>query len=529
MGHFLDHFSRWSRKWLLVHLLGISTKAIAKEDMQVDFRAEQLESDIIDEEPCKKLKNNVFFGLEKCIIQADSAIYYKNRRLIEAQGRVRIVHEDGSTILADQLFYDEKDNLAKLRGQVIYTSGEVTFHTDHFDYNTETKQGRFMQGGKLIEGDNVLTSESGYYNDLDKAATFEQGVELSNPDYTLQCDSLAYNTVTKIAKFAGTTQITSKDGKHTLITHEEGEYNTGNQQSTFIQSKVETDAYTLYGDLMRADRIAGVYTVTGRVRLVAKDDDVVLEGDHGQCKKKEGTAQVYGNALMTKHLGEDTLYLSADTFLATESKLNDGQTKTTVRAYHNVKLYKEDLQGKADSLVYQSTDSMIHFDGDPIFWSGGSQLTADTVYLLLRDKALSEMHMDNHAFVASEDVTGNYNQLRGRNMTAFFKENKIASIEIEGNAESIYFVADDQGRLKGMNHLQCSAISMAIEDEEIGKIKFNTKPIGAFYPSQKVVEGVKKLDNFYWRGHERPTKQEVIAHGYGTCEAYKQFKLLPER
>jgi lipopolysaccharide assembly outer membrane protein LptD (OstA) len=522
-----------SRSWklLFIVLLSVCTAARAQDQMKVKFSAEYLESGIISGEPCTILANNVVFGLEECTIKADNAIYYKDRKLIEAQGRVGIIYEDdGAAITADRLLYDEENHLAKLRGHVIYKSDGITFYTDHFDYDTETKQGYFAEGGRLIEGDNLLTSVCGQYNNLDKTAIFEREVTLTNPDYTLQCDRLRYNTVTKIAQFAGATKITGKDGKHTLTTHEEGEYNTSSQQSTFSQSKIETDAYILYGDLLRADSAAEIYTATGHVRLVAKEDDVTIVGDYGQYKKKEGTAEIHGNTLMTKVLEDDTLYLSADTFIATESKSTDDHgTDIKVRACHNVKFYKEDFQGKADSMVYESAGSSIYFDGAPIFWSYASQLTADSAYIVLRDKEFREMHMDIHALVISEDAAGNYNQLRGKSMVAFFKKNKIDSVEIAGNAESIYFVADDNRQLKGMHHIRCSQINVLIEEEAIAGITFQNNPVGVFYPLQKITEEARKLDTFHWRISERPTKKEVIEHGYGTEKAYKKFKLNQKR
>ena len=276
--------------------------------------------------------------------------------------------------------------------------------------------------------------------------------------------------------------------------------------------------------MLRIDQATEIYTVTGHVKLIAKAEGVTIVGDHGQYQREQGIAQVSGNTLMTKVLEEDTLYISADTFVATEGQLSDGRANTTVHAHHNVKLYKEDFQGKADSMVYQSADSTIYFYGDPIFWSYANQLTADSVYLLLQDKAFGELHMKAHAFVVSEDAVGNYNQLRGKDMVASFKENKLDAIKIDGNAESIYFVVDDKGQLKGMNHLRCSQIHIDIEEEAIASITFQLKPVGVFYPPNSIIEANKKLDNFNWRSGERPTKEEVVGLGYGTKEAYKRFK-----
>lgn len=505
---------------LLLLLLGGSTTVYAQTKQKMHIDAANLEVIEIDGELCKKLSGHVVLRFEQFTIEAAYALHYATQKLIEAQGDIKITHKDGATITADQLSYEEESQLAQLRGHVVYKSGTATFYTDCFDYDMGKKQGYFSQGGKLVEGGNVLTSEVGQYNDLDKEAIFHKKVTLVNQDYVLQCDTLRYNTVTKIARYVGPTKITSKDGKRTLTTNTGGEYNTRKQQSTFLQSKIETANYTLYGDLLRADQSEAVYMAIGNVKLIAKQDNVIISGDYGNYKKDQDKAEIYGNTLMTKPLEESTLYLSADTFVAQGL----GDSTTTVEASHNVKIYKEDLQGKADTMVYKSTESMIYFHGDPIFWNNDIQLTADTIHILLQDKALHTMYMDTNAFIVSEHTKGNYNQLQGSNVIAHFQDNTIHAIDIDGNAESIYFFTDEQGTLQGMNHLRCAQLRIDMKEGEIAKLIFQREPVGVFYPPQKIIEENKKLKHFCWRPAERPTKQEVVQHGYGTQRQYESFK-----
>ncbi len=523
-----DYRARWQKMLekiiCLPFLLFICGTAHAENKTKVSFSAEKLEPAVIDGETWKKLEGNVVFTFEELTIQADTAFYNDEKKLIEARGNVKVIHKDGVTIAADSLIYDEESQLAQLRDQVIYQSGTTTFYTDYLDYHMGTHKGHFIEGGKLIEGENTLMSESGYYDNIEKTAIFYQDVEMVNQDYTLQCDILHYNTVTKIAQFKGPTQIISRDRERILTTEEGGEYNTSSQHSTFAKSKIETRDYTLYGELIRADQAKEVYTATGNVALISKVDNVIISGDYGQYQKKEGISQVHGNTLMTKILEEDTLYISADTFVATENKQASDGTDAVVRAYHNVKIYKEGFQGKADSMVYQGADATIYFYGDPIFWSNESQLFADSVHILLQNRVFHEMHMNANAFVASEDKLGNYNQLKGRDMIAHFQENKIDYITIDGNAESLYFVIDEAAQLKGMNHLQCSHMRINIEEGEIASIAFQIKPQGTFYPPQLIQEEEKKLSNFKWSASERPTKQDVVEHGYGKYQEYERFK-----
>ncbi|MEM9416791.1 MAG: OstA-like protein [Bacteroidota bacterium] len=516
--------SRSITTWFLVLLLlGGYARADNQDDIQVKYGADHLENATINGEPCQKLRGNVVFNLEQLTIKADSALYYHKKRRIDAQGNIKIIHKDGSTMVADRLIYEEETQLAQLRGHVILKSEETIFYADHFHYNTKTKQGHFVQGGRLVEGDNVLTSEAGSYNDVDKIAVFQQHVKLVSPDYTVQCDKMHYNTVTKIAKFKGRTKITSNDGKQTLTTDKGGEYNTNNQQSTFVQSQVAIKQYTLYGSVLKKDKKG--YTATGQVRLVDKKEDIIIEGDHGKYQEEQGIAKVWGNGLMTKLLEEDTLYVSADTFEAIEDKATEESRFNTVKAYPNVKIYKDDLQGKADSLVYQEADSTLYFYGDPIFWSNKTQLTADSAHLLLQERAFDAMHMDTNAFVVSEDDLGNFNQIQGRSMVAHFKENKVDHVEIDGNAESIYFLMEKKGQLQGMNRMRCAHIHVLIKENGIAAINTQKKVVGAFYPPSLIPEDLKRLDNFSWRMDECPTKQEVVAHGYGTHPGYKAFKL----
>ena len=508
--------------------MGSPALAYGEETEQLSYGADDLDGQkTVDGEPYIRLRNNVVFKFGDLTITANRASYfYEKRKLIEAEDNVKIVHKDGSVVVADRLIYNEETQLAQLRSHVVYKSDATTFYTDHLDYNTKSKEGHFVKGGKLVEGDNVLTSRRGSYNDQDKTAIFEQKVKLVSQDYIVRCDTLHYNTVTKVARFKGKpTRIRSRDGKQRLETSGWGEYNTDSGQSTFAQSKVETDQYIIEGALINADQAKEEYKITGHVRLFFKEDEVIVEGDHGEVYKKQGKAKIYGNALMTKLLKEEKLYISADAFLATEKKVKGGKSENTVTASHNVKLYKEDFQGKADSMTYKETESRIYFHGDTVFWSKNNQLTAEEVYLLLQNKDLHELHMEKSVFLASKDELGNFNQLQGRDMVAYFQENKLSHIEIDGNAESIYFLLSDKKQLQGMNHLRCSHMRVEMEKNELSRIHFKTKPKGKFYPPHLIPEALKKLEHFNWRAGERPTRQEVVGHGYGTLPGYEAFKL----
>ncbi|MEM7055409.1 MAG: OstA-like protein, partial [Bacteroidota bacterium] len=469
----------WSS--LLVLMASFYAVSWARDKVKITYKADSLEGVEKGDESYKKLIDNVVFIHEGITIKADSAQYYDQKGMLEAYGHIEIIDQDGSAMVADRLLYDTNKKVVQLRDQVVYQSDTVTFYTDQLDYEANTKRGYFFNGGSLVEGDNTLSSDSGYYDDIDKSAIFYHRVELANKDYTLQCDTLRYNTITKIARFEGPTKITNKEGD-TLTTKEGGEYNTRNKSSVFKRSKVETGAYILSGNLLRADQTKDYYVATGNVQLIAKEQQVTITGDHSQYWQEKGLAQVHGNPLLQRVIDEDTLYLTADTLLVIQDKQASDSIDDVVLAYSNVQIYKSDLQGKADSMAYHSIDSTIYFYNEPVFWNYNNQITADTIRMVLNGQEFDKMYMDYNAFIAAEDALGNYNQLKGRDMVAYFRDNKIDYIDIEGNGESLYFAVDDSLQLVGMNYLKCSHMHIDMDNEHLSKISFFMQPTGLFYP-----------------------------------------------
>ena len=123
----------------------------------------------------------------------------------------------------------------------------------------------------------------------------------------------------------------------------------------------------------------------------------------------------------------DTLFLSADSLVSIESK--DPKLKRLL-AYNNVKIYKSDMQGIADSVAYVSADSMLNFYVNPVLWNAENQMTADTINILLRKKTVDKIIMINNSFVASQDSLLNFNQIKGREMVATFQSKKIHHVDV---------------------------------------------------------------------------------------------------
>jgi hypothetical protein len=182
-------------------------------------------------------------------------------------------------------------------------------------------------------------------------------------------------------------------------------------------------------------------------------------------------------------------------------------------AHHNFKMFKSDLQAKADSMFYSNSDSTIRCYVNPMMWTQGSQLSGDTIHLQMKHKKLDNMTMWPHAFIVNIEKTDSlhFNQVAGKRMRGFFKDDKLHRMLIEGNAESIYF-ARDSGKMtiSGMQRSLSSKIRADFKDNKVTNMGFYTKPENKYGPLNKFTEDDRVLKGFIWKPKDRPVSKESI-------------------
>jgi len=468
-----------------------------------------LEGGIKDGVSYKKLTENVTFTQGKTIIYCDSAFFYDETNSMIAYGHVRIEDmEDSVTITSDRLNYNGNGKVAELRGNVVYVDDSIKLYTDNLDYDMLNKSATYFKGGMIIDGINTLKSVNGIYDTEGKMMIFTDSVNMITPDFTMESDNLIYNMITKKAKTSSRTKITGKNGK-TITSQMGSEFDTRNGTYAFRAGEVDTDSYYLKGDELFFNDKLGSYSAKGNVYLLAKQDDIIITGDYANFWENKGMAKIFGDPLLKKILNEDTLYLRADTLVSINDSL---AVNRKLLAYNNVSLFKTDIQGRADSLVYYLSDSSIAFFNDPILWNAGSQITADTILTIVKNGTIDQLRTSGNSFIVSEDSTKNFNQIKGRRMIAYFDGKSIKNVDVTGNGESIYFVSDENNTkaMIGMNRIICSNMQIIFNENQVNDIRFYTNPDGNFTPPHELKDDAKKLEGFAWRIDERPSKREIL-------------------
>ena len=496
-----------------------------QEHDKLEYEADVLEGGKKDGVGYQKLIGNVKITQKNTIIHCDTALVFENTNSMEAFGNVKIEDlEDSVIITSNTLYYDGDGRTAKLRGNVAYADDSIKLYTDNLDYDMINKSANYFNGGKIIEGTKTLESEKGNYDTEGKMMIFTDSVIMTTADYTSKSENLVYNMITKRARISGDQAITTSDGI-VLQSKKGGEFDTEKGTSVFRVGEVDTDKYLLKGDELYFDNRLGSYSATGNVYLLAKEDSVIITGNNAHFWNDKGLAKVFGDPLLKKPLINDTLFLRADTLVSIDDSLSANKR---LLAYNNVMIFKSDLQGKSDSLAYFLSDSSITFYQDPILWNDGSQITADTISVVLKNGTIDQLQTSVDSFIISEDSTQNYNQIKGRNMVALFKGKSIDNVNVTGNGESIYFVADEENTktMMGMNRIICSNMKIIFLDNQVHDIRFYTNPDGKIIPPHELKDEDKKLEGFAWRIKERPTKRKILINPVEAQRIYEEERVI---
>ena len=452
---------------------------------------------------------NVKFTHKGTIFLCDSAVLVKKTNHLDAFGHVKILDGDSITLTAKTLNYNGNTKIAKLRTNVVLTKlDQMQLFTDFLDYDRNTEIATYFNQGKVVDSTNVLTSEKGYFNTHSSFSSFKTNVVGTNKEKTLLSDSLVYNTRTGIVYFVAPTEITDVDGN--VFNYTEGIYETKLKSSDLFKGVAESESYYMKGNKMNLDDIRGVYTITGNVYMLSKDENIIITGQKAIMNKKNGTTKIFDHPLLKMVDAKDTLYMTADTLVSIDSEDN---TQKRLLAYSNVVIFKKDLSGRSDSISYVQSDSTMTMYGEPVLWSGENQMSGDTIDIVIENSVLRKMLLYPKAFVASSDSAEYYNQIRGRSMVAWFNDEELDVVNVYGNGESLFFMRDDQTReLIGMNTIVCSDIILRFDDRKLTDASFLVQPEGKFIPPQELKPADIKLNGFMWRGDEKPKRSELLAN-----------------
>lgn len=181
-----------------------------------------------------------------------------------------------------------------------------------------------------------------------------------------------------------------------------------------------------------------------------------------------------------------------------------------VYGIRNVKSYKSNMQMVCDSLVVNSMDSTSTLYIKPIVWNIDNQITADSIILYTRNEQAHKAELYEFPILAQMMLDQKYNQIRGKYMETYFKNNDIDILYVDGNSECVYYREEDKEATAVINVASANMI-IYFENSQISDIKWYNDINFEVYPIEKITEKAKvTVTDFKWLPEGRPKSRYDI-------------------
>ena len=452
----------------------------------------------------QRLKGHVFFQQKDVFMKSDSAWFYEKENRLKAFGRVHIYQKDSFDLFGNYLEYDGNDENAIVKGNVELSDEDMTLRTESIIYDIPNKTAFYLQDGHINDNENDLISKTGKYFSRTKRFGFKNNVVLTNPKYKMTSDTLDYFTSNKTAYFYGPTYIKSKEN---TIYCNAGWYNTKTEESQFSKGAwIQGKENKLVADSLVYNRQTGIGKAFRDIILSDSQNNVKIFGAYAVYNQLQKKTTITINPLAIKIQKSDTLFLIADTLI----DQTDTSAKRAVRAFSNARFMNLDIQGKADSIIYQVDDSTMTLYKKPILWTDSNQLSADTIFIFQNSQGIDYMILNANSFITSKENDLVFNQIKGEKIKALFIKSELAKVFVINKGESLYYVKEEDSTYSGVNKINCEKMTISIDSSKVKNILFLSKPKGTFYPIEELSLEKSRLQGFSWLYMLKPKRKAFI-------------------
>jgi lipopolysaccharide export system protein LptA len=522
---------------------------------------------IINDNTLQALGNVVILQADSTTVFSDSLFYNADSARAVLNGRVLLLHqgkqlrtsvmeyqvdkkiayyENSAQVFQDSTILRSKRGIYKLKDDIIYFKEHVTIvdssfqmKADSVQYDTRRKRALFTGPTAILQDSASIYCEDGYYDVDENNASFQQKAVYLENDVTAKANAIEYTSKDELITLAGNAYYKDDDQTATADTI----FYYRNEDRSVLKGKVKvlSDENQLGGDYIEYNNKTGDFLTRGR--SVVRDESTELRADYIDFSDEEGSGFAYGDVflkdtsnnmeilcdllytfdnnerfkayndslsrpLMRNIMDGDTLFLSADT-LYSYDKIVDSDTFRILNAYFQVRIFHKDFQAISDSMSYDSRDSVFHLYHDPLMWSDTTQFKGDTISIHMNDDKIDHLHLRPNAMIINYEAGNLYNQIAGKNIFAYFREDSLDNLFVSGNAESLYYLKDEKDRYVGAIKTICSRMIFHFSKNDLQDIKYYKDPVSEMTSIKKEISNPQRLKGFIWDIDLKPRDKYV--------------------
>lgn len=450
-------------------------------------------------------------------LRSKRGYFYTQQDVAYFKDSVTIV-DPNFELKTDTLKYNTKTGVATFLAPTLINQSDGRIYCEGGTYDTKNEKAHFEGNAQYVKGEEEAEADHMYYDGETEEITLVGNARFNKDETVANADTIIYSEKTKLTYLIGNAHVEGEQviDSEFIIYNSETESFTTQSRSRIIDGPKILDADSIVSEANSA-------IATGNVIWTDTTEEVTIKCEHLNFNKNTEKIIASGKRpLLISLMDGDTFYMSSDTLISfhkerlvetdtlTGIQVFEKDSSRTMIAYPDVRILKSNLQGIADSVSYSVADSIFEFYKNPIIWSDTSQFIADTLYMLLANDEIDKILMKDRALIINSPDEVYFNQIKGKNITAFFLENELRKMKVVGNAESIYYALDDDKAYVGLNKTVCSEMLMYFSNNSVDDIRFYAQPKANTYPMGQINHTTKRLEGFRWEIDKRPNTLEDL-------------------
>jgi lipopolysaccharide export system protein LptA len=335
-------------------------------------------------------------------------------------------------------------------------------------------------------------------------------VRIVRDSITLRGPAGTYQTSSRSARMLSGVRLERVDG--TTLTANEGYYEADARLARFYGNVIVVDSVSV----TRSDTLiyyeSGSHSIAmGRVSVVSPGDGVTVFGD---------SLVHYGDIGYTivprrpKMVHVDTVSPGRIDTLVVIGRVMEAYRDTTQQyvVQDSVLFARNELAGRSGYALYRPAEGLVVLLKNPVVWYGENQITGDSIAVMLQDQKLRSVFVAGKAMAVSRadsSLRDRYDQLIGRQVTLYFRDDNIERIEAVRNAISLYYLFEGTTP-NGLNRSSGDRIIVEFSDGQVQDITVHGGVEGTYRPENLIVERERNfnLDGFRWHGN-RPKRKGI--------------------
>ncbi|MDH4036086.1 MAG: putative LPS assembly protein LptD [Candidatus Krumholzibacteria bacterium] len=352
-------------------------------------------------------------------------------RPVDLRSRLRYVALCAAAVLAAQAAAD--------RG-----AAQQTGEADYFDVNADRSTLRSTGGETILElidnvvvvhGDVTLNADHGLSYSIQRLTLLDGNVKVLQGDMTMTGSEGEYRQNEDLAILRKNVRIVDPGW---VITCDEARYSRTTGQAWLVGNVVARDSTSvLKTDRLLYERGVGRAEAFGNVELTSENQGIVVRGRHGVYHRNRGEGVIDRDPVLISGPNDpEPVNVVADTM-----RVFPDSSRAT--AYYRVRIIKGNTVTQCDSAMVFDDLKRIELYGNPIARQANTTMRGERMIAYYNENEIYQVDVEGKAEIveaATDSMTINRDsRIRGNAMTLYMQGSGVDSLRVRGDASSEYF------------------------------------------------------------------------------------------